>query len=265
LYVKSSCRFVLYLGIMLWASLSWVFGESQITMFTAEIGTSRRVIVSLGDVQPTAPDWIVFTSDSATGKFSLTFRHLTSNRYLGRKHILERGVVPIQLSVSFPDSESLTITGKSLPFRKVWSFWVVDQNEFIVDFFQEVPPETIFHEKTLSPGLPQAMITKKIIASTGIVSPKTEARISSIFKRAVLYATLILVFGLSLIFGFQKKKTLVGEDTPSTTAENTTENKPSNPGRDKEAIRRIMKTTGQTWDEAALTLSLGRSKDYGRV
>jgi len=239
-----------------------IFGASPITVFTAEIGSSRRIIVSLGDAQPTAVDWIHFSSDSATGRFSLTLKPMKNSIYQGRSRILERGVVPVQLTISNPDSESLWITGKTIPFKKVWSFWVVEENEFILDFFQEMPPETIFHEKSLSPGSPQAEVSRKNDTAALVGYPKEEKHAASLFKQAVLYASLILVFGLALIFSLKrnperKLKRDSNEHVNRTAAGSL------KPVSDKEAIREIMKSTGQTWDEAELSHSLG--KDYGRV
>ncbi|MFQ6614697.1 MAG: hypothetical protein ACE5D1_07630 [Fidelibacterota bacterium] len=238
---------------------------TPITVFTAEIGTSRRIIISLGDTQPSAPDWIHFSSDSATGRFVLTLKPLINPVYQGRNRILERGVVPVQLTISNPDSASFRITGKTIPFKKVWSFWVVQDNEFILDFFQETPPETIFHEKSLTPGSPQAMFSVKNRPTTSFIAPKTEKHMASLFKRALLYATLILVFGLALILSLKRDPARKPDPDSQEEIKSTAKPNRSNPEADKDAIRKIMKSTGQSWDEAELSLSLGKAKDYGRV
>ncbi len=252
------------IGLFLFG-MTWLSANSPITVFSAEVGSSRRLIVSLGDARPVSPDWVNFSTDSATGRFSLTFHDLSTNDYQGRTHFLERGVIPIQVSVAQSDSQSLMITGKTLPFKKAWGFWVLEQNEFIVDFFQEAPPETIFHEKTLTPGVPRVASIQKKQMSGLIKSVNTERHLFLLFKRAVLYSGLVLIFVVALIFGLRKKPVIFRKKKKSSSTEEMESTKSESTTPDNDAVRQVMEKTGQTWDEAALTLSMGKMKDYGRV
>jgi len=117
-----------------------------------EFDNYRRIILTSPDrntglfISPKIED------DPSKGEFTLTFSPVDSIAYVGKRLTREYGKMPIQLSVSFPDSQTLRISGKSLKFDKLVGYYQLGEERYIFDIYTAAPHESYFNEATISTG-----------------------------------------------------------------------------------------------------------------
>ncbi len=150
------------ISFLLWAILAFcgtctfasaAAGQGQkISLSTMEFGNYRRIILTSPNRDTGYFVSPAIEEEPEEGEFTLDFSPVDSAAYVGKRLTREYGKMPIQLSVSFPDSQTLRISGKSLKFDKLVGYYQLGEERYIFDIYTEAPHESYFNETSISTG-----------------------------------------------------------------------------------------------------------------
>ncbi len=246
--------------------------QGKISLSTMEFDNYRRIILtspSEGSGHFIAPQ---IEDDPENGEFTLIFSPLDSASYIGKRLTKEYGTTPIQLTVSFPDSQTLKITGKSLRFDKLVGYYQLGEERYIFDIYTDSPHESFFNEASISTESLSGYTEDgrfKIVTgfpppgkytSAGFLSPK--AHFWPRLKMSLLYTfylgAMIMLLSLGGIYGRKyfpkmsvKSDNLKEHSTNPITALNASK---------KNLIKSIMSKYGLSYEEAMIRLALTNQK-----
>lgn len=263
--------------------------SDKLVLMTEEFDQFRRIIFVSPLHQEIRTTYLpIVVADSLNGKFTITLSSLDTSLFIGKRLYKLKGNFPIRLAVLFPDSQTILLDGKTVPFEKIVSYYVIDGGKFIFDIYKKLPFESYFKEKTItaSPLFSSKQIGEnsvKDITATLDEQPIIKAVRSqmntgkNLLVRSILFSSTFVFFGFAVYFVLGlKKNSFAGENLKSL---DTRYNKtfggiskkrsklPIKSDNDDKilSIKEIMDTHSLSYDEASIHLNMTKRKETVEV
>ncbi len=248
---------------------------AALQILTGEDDARRWLSVSNGDQFSlqgvTQPE---YETNANAGSFSLRLFGMDTTAYLGRRMVRDHGHFPIHFNVEFADSQTLIISGRTLPYDDIACIYSFDRDEYRLELiFKEQSPRLISATPTENLG---NIDSSNSATPIDIQQPTDEKSTSQplAYQAMLIDSILIAAIGLGLILlllgGFllikkirknQKKSTNFADVMAKKAAESETgkESIPEEPliltaEMREERIRNMMESKGVSYDEAALRI-----------
>ncbi len=217
----------------------------------------------------------ILEADGNAGSFTFRIDGVDTTSYLGSQMQRDHGQYPIQYQVEFVDSQSIYISGRTLPYDEINSYYAFDSDVYHLEFIfaEKVPVAELIKDTESQPKAAKTTATsqepqiKKPLKKLNWSSSAMMPRLFDAIKIAGAVLVLIL---LVLVIVFLLKKIRVtkpsqtgnfAEMLDGKTAEGLAESTQKadepevlSPEQKEEKIRTLMETEGISYDEAALRI-----------
>jgi hypothetical protein len=113
--------------------------DSIIQLNTREYDNYRRFILEIPEQATNAKNTFIrpeISANSAEGYFSILIQSENVQRYEGEKLRKSEGDIPVRFTITYPDSNTVKIDGKTIGFETITSYYVIDENKYIFDIYR---------------------------------------------------------------------------------------------------------------------------------
>jgi len=256
---------------------------SQIELKMREFDSIRRIILTISKSVDTTNEQIIpkLNSNRDVGEFEIILGPIDTSVYSWKTLHQEEGAYPIRLVTEISDSQTVIIRGKTIPFENIVGYNIIGENQFIFDVYKDLPSETDFSEKTINiDGEHKDLKTgKQISESVESAFDTTNSGIGSVqknsgkghFKMALSISVFIVLLGLAIISivifapnistlvkWFSKRKS--SEISSKLAEEDKKSNDRFNLYEKESAIRKLMKESGTSYDEANILINISKKR-----
>ena len=214
IYQMKSVR---YLLVLLLFSPIYTEGESndtrqdsQLTITTENFGNLRRIEIRMRgmDEKQTIikPE---LTVDVLDGHFQLIYSPIDTSTYLGNYSILDRGSFPLKMTISFPDSNTMTLTGKTIPYEGLSHYYHFPSESYLLELYLKAKTGTSINQSdtTLQAlGLNKSQNSQKgteLGSMVGKMGAQGTQATDQILWRSLGYSSLIAIILSVLIIIFK--------------------------------------------------------------
>lgn len=258
-----------------------LFGtDEQIRVISQDYSSFHRVKISGPDGGPAEflplPDIRETPED---GQFEILFSPVDTNQFRGQSISRDWGNVPLQLIITFPDSNTMKIAGTTIPYSESRCFHTVRENIYYFDIYPDSADESTFREMTLGYNaevhpLPDSKASDTLPPVRTFMatahSGQTESGFSARILKALGYALLVTVLLAAFFFVFVFRRKLdqyfrkLSHRTQLKTGgrESTSalQHTPLTPEAREQQIKEIMESRDVSWDEANIIISMNERK-----
>lgn len=258
--------------------------SDRFVLMTEEFDQFRRIIFVSPLHQEICTTYLpIVVADSLNGEFTITLSSLDTSLFVGKRLYKLMGNFPIRLAVLFPDSQTILLDGKTVPFEKIVSYYVIDGEKFIFDIYKKLPFESYFKEKTITAST--LFSSKRLEKNSGknisaildeqptIKAVRSQLNTGkNLLVRSIIFSSSFVFFGLVVYFVLGlKKNSFTGENLKSLGsrynktfggASKKRSKPPSKSDNDKIlSIKQIMDTHSLSYDEASIYLNMTKRKE----
>jgi len=113
--------------------------REKVNLLTREYSEYRRFILDIPNNQGNQPGSIikpVISTIADSGEFSILITSQKVQSFAGEKLRKSEGNIPIRFTISYPDSNQILIKGKTIPFDKITSFYIINENKYVFDIYE---------------------------------------------------------------------------------------------------------------------------------
>jgi hypothetical protein len=229
-----------------------------------DLRTFRRLILT----NPTHRDSAAFviprlTTNYAEGTFTITLTPVDTNLYYGARLIRDNESQPLELTVSFPDSATIIITGRSDKLGLVADYFAISSNKFIFDLYRTRPEADDLRSDALSlfimdnfdTGQPSGGDLPAVATSQTWLTP----RLLLAFKIAGLFLLLFII--VQILRSNRKGSGITLRASPEAPSEKPTSTVQSPPPpADTDPVWTLAQENGISYDEALILMNVNRKK-----
>ncbi len=205
------------------------------------------------------------------GIFALTLSGIDTAAYLGNRMLRDHGQYPIQFQVEFSDSQTVMISGKTLPFDDVQYYYSFDQEAYRLDFIFDDPnlfltsdmrePRQSLDANSRNIHEPEELPT----VGKGAATIKQKL-IDAVIMAALILGAILLIFGVIVFVSKNKRDRQENTREFSDVLEEKSENNENimvatsleplvlTAEAREEKIRELMRSDDISYDEAALRI-----------
>lgn len=257
---------------------------------TGEFNSFRRIILTVSesiDIVEAGDRRIIpeLSFDSQTGEFEILLFPIDTGDFKGKTLLMEEGAYPIRLFCAFPDTKTIILKGKTIPFEKIIGYAIIGTNQFIFDIYKNLPLDTDFLKKTVfmnsDSGVNIGVFKPENIDNFDTINRKAESIRKTtgrgLFKKAFLISLFVILFGI-LIFSiliFMPRLSVViqkwlyilrkGESGAEPVDKSDLSRDAMNSAKKQKAIRQLMQEKGISYDEADLLVSISKRRKNVKV
>jgi len=267
-----------------------LYSSAGASLKTGEFNSFRRIILTVSeniDIVEAGDRRIIpeLCFDSQTGEFEILISPIDTGFFRGKTLLVEEGNYPVRLFCMFPDTKTIILKGKTIPFEKIIGYVIIGTNQFIFDIYKNLPPETDFLEKTV-------LMTSDSGINIGVFKPenidnfdtinrevrsirKTTGR--GLFKKAFLISVFVILFGI-LVFSIlifmpglsvviQKWRYILrkGESGAESVDKSGMSRDAMSSAKKQKAIRQLIQEKGISYDEADILVSISKRRIDGKI
>jgi len=128
-----------------------VLNEPRIFVKSHDLKDFRRIMLKFSMPVPFAqlPE-PKFGTEPESGDFTILLQGIPARRFFGPLELNDKSGHPLRYAVTFPDSMSINLQGRTLPFERMTAAYVYSENCFIFDIFYSKPLESLYCEQSYS-------------------------------------------------------------------------------------------------------------------
>jgi hypothetical protein len=228
-----------------------------------DLRTFRRLILT----NPTHRDSAAFviprlTTNYAEGTFTITLTPVDTNLYYGARLIRDNESQPLELTVSFPDSATIIITGRSDKLGLVADYFAISSNNLSLIYIVPVLRRTIyaamrchFYYGQFRYGQPSGGDLPAVATSQTWLTP----RLLLAFKIAGLFLLLFII--VQILRSNRKGSGITLRASPEAPSEKPTSTVQSPPPpADTDPVWTLAQENGISYDEALILMNVNRKK-----
>ncbi|MFP4547685.1 MAG: hypothetical protein ACLFQM_06095 [Fidelibacterota bacterium] len=161
-----------------------VTAQEQVNLLTREYPEYRRFILDIpfneGETYNSVIKPVISTM-ADSGEFSILITSQKARTFKGESLRKSEGNIPVRFTISYPDSNQILIQGKTIPFDKITSFYIIDENKYVFDIY-EYSVDDNYYSNSVQLLNPEDQATKGAVSSedtnlaTSIVNKVRKAR-----------------------------------------------------------------------------------------
>ena len=197
--------------ILLLLQVNFVFAlklksEKKVVLNTREYENYRRFILEIPENATNIMNSFIkpeIISNADSGLFSILIKSENVQLFEGEKLRKSEGRIPVRFTISYPDSHTIKIDGKTIDFDNIVSFYIIDENKYVFDIYQYSNNDNFYSNSVqlLSPEFkdrknqishPETLITKNDVIKTKILTPKSKNSNVTILTQSIKTASMIL-------------------------------------------------------------------------
>lgn len=202
----------------------------------------------------------------AEGEFSITLAPVDTNLYYGARLIRDTDNQPLELTVNFPDSNTILIVGRTDKLALIADYYAVTANKFIFDLYRTRPTASDLRGEALSlfitdESSPESKSGDNLPVASATTGSWLTPRMVLALKIAGLF---LLLFIIIQIFRANRKQK---KNTPPKSRKSAMENAASGTATaatqspaDADPVWALAREKGISYDEAVIMMNVNRKK-----
>eukprot|EP01156_Anaeramoeba_ignava_P003157 Anaeramoba_ignava/a221031_43.p1 GENE.a221031_43~~a221031_43.p1 ORF type:complete len:327 (-),score=31.88 a221031_43:114-1094(-) len=177
---------------------------NKVTLNTREYENYRRFIIEIPKNATNQNNTFVrplISSEPDSGNFSVLIHSENVQKFEGERLRKSEGNIPVRFVVSYPDSNTIKIDGKSNEFDQITSYYIMDENKYVFDLYKFANDDNFYSNsvKLLTPIEPtqksQDTIEKNIVQRPKNIPQKVKkstGQNTNILAQSIKTASVIL-------------------------------------------------------------------------
>ncbi len=155
-----------------------------------------------------------YVTDANAGSFEIIFSGVDTSTYLGDRMYRGHGSYPIHYQVTFIDSQTLSITGKTLPYDDIRLNYSFDMAEYRIDFeFQDIESGITDITEAANAAVPHAPVNAT--KTSDVMGESLEPFMDMLYDAVLLAAAALLIILLILVIILMVRKIRKTKPVPS--------------------------------------------------
>lgn len=238
--------------------------EPRIFVKTRDLKDFRRIMLKFSMPVPFAQlPKPKFGTEPESGDFKILLQGIPAQRFFGPLDMNDKSGHPLRYAVTFPDSMSISIQGRTLPFERMTAAYVFSENCYIFDVFYSRPLESLYLEKSYSG--PYLSASNNDMADDAVSSKTWWKYLIRALPLAAAAFVLMSVIGYLIYHYYSRQKPAVSRRDDKihevkTMLRNNAEKIKAGQDNPEQLINKIAKDKGISYDEAALLVKMSEGE-----
>ncbi len=143
---------LMFIFVFVLFSNAWATKDKNVNLSTQEYSNYRRFILTIPENIEIEENSIIMPqidSNPSLGEFSIIIKSENVRKFEGERLRKDEGEIPIRFVLSYPDKNTLQITGKTVKYKNINAFYIIGKQQYIFDILTDDQNQSGFYTQSV--------------------------------------------------------------------------------------------------------------------